>query len=114
MSENQNRVQLMTIPAPLFKHGDLVEWFYCSERVSCIFRGLIVDRAYLEENPGKSGYWDYGIDLCVDLCETPKPWNPGYDTVQEQELKYAVFASQTAPVSDDSGRDQIGQVLLTA
>lgn len=62
MSENQISLQLLTIPAPLYKHGDFVEWSNDFGDNVYVYRGYVVYRSWTEDYEPNNGVWEYGLE----------------------------------------------------
>jgi hypothetical protein len=103
MSENQNRVQVITIPAPIFQVGEMVEWTLDGETKHYTMRGSVVGRIYTESFYDDISVWEYAVEIIPSLIVPRGNWKVGFDTVQEFDLqKYALVPQE---VTGDCGSE---------
>jgi hypothetical protein len=102
MSENLNRVQVITIPAPIFQIGETVEWTLDGETKHYTMRGSVVGRIYTESFYDDVSVWEYAVEIIPSLIVPRGNWKVGFDTVDEFELQKYVVQSQYVTGVDDS------------
>ncbi|MBD2535307.1 hypothetical protein H6G97_40285 [Nostoc flagelliforme FACHB-838] len=102
MSEIQNRVQLMTIPAPIFQIGEMVEWTLDGETKQYTMRGSVVGRIYTESFYNDVSVWEYAVEIIPSLIVPRGNWKIGFDTVEEFELQKYVVQPLQVTGEDDS------------
>lgn len=94
MSEIQNRVQVITIPAPIFQVGEMVEWTLDGETKHYTMRGSVVGRIYTESFYDDISVWEYAVEIIPSLIVPRGNWKVGFDTVQEFELQKYVLVPE--------------------
>lgn len=108
MSKNLHSVQsLMTIPAPSYKHGDLVEWSIDFGEKLYVYCGQIIYRMWCEDDAGVPGHWEYGLESSSVSINGISKTHLTTDTVTESELKpwFRLGIDTETDTETDTGTD---------